>query len=119
MTLQNLSGIHRLLDGLRKQRNLSDYEGDPVSKAALEAACFVQPLQSKDVCAVDRPVEEQHETDSRLYEPASEGDHGLVPSRCPGRLGSSQFPVRHAVAGILSRHFIMVKIVFDRHGRLS
>lgn len=26
-----------VLDGLRKQRNLNDYEGDPVSEAALEA----------------------------------------------------------------------------------
>lgn len=48
MTLDNLLAIHKLvrqapdkagivLDALRKQRNASDYEGDPVSGKALDS----------------------------------------------------------------------------------
>ena len=33
-----------MLDALRRQRNVSDYEGDPVSTATLQA-CIVQAAQ--------------------------------------------------------------------------
>lgn len=38
------SGVIRVLDGLRKQRNLSDYDGEPVSQALLQA-CLEQAQQ--------------------------------------------------------------------------
>lgn len=37
-------GVVRVLDGLRKQRNLSDYDGEPVTQALLQA-CIEQAQQ--------------------------------------------------------------------------
>lgn len=43
-TLGLSPAVVRVLDGLRKQRNLSDYDGEPVSQALLQA-CLEQAQQ--------------------------------------------------------------------------
>ena len=64
-------------------------------------------------------MQKENNANAGFSQSAAESSHSLVPGRCSGRRDRTQFPVQQAVAGILARQLVMVKIVFDRHALLS
>src|SRR5713101_637767 len=87
--------------------------------ATFEPAQLVQPLHSEDVGSHDRAVQQDNHADTSVREALAEGCHRVLCGRRFGQGSWSNLTNGESLAGILARHLVVLKAVFERHGRVT